>query len=78
MMGYKQHVSAKVVEQGEDNHAEHSDTSSALDDVNHTNMTGHRQHEKMPRFLRSNQFTAGPTPLHLPGIKLCNIAISNL
>ena len=29
MMGYKQHVSAKVIEQG-DNHAEHSDTSSAL------------------------------------------------
>ena len=46
MMGYKQHVSAKVIEQGEDNHAEHSDTSSALDYVNHTNMTWHEQHEE--------------------------------
>ena len=64
MMGHKQHVSAKVIEQGEGNHTEHSDTSSAIDHVNHSNITGDMQHEKMPKLLRSNQFTAGPMPLH--------------
>ena len=46
MMGHKQHVSAKVIEQGEGNHTEHSDTSSAIDHVNHSNITGDMQHEK--------------------------------
>jgi len=46
MMGHKQHASAKVIEQGEDNHTEHSDTPFAIDHVNHSNMTGHMQHEK--------------------------------
>lgn len=46
MMGYKQHVSAKVIEQGKGNHTEHSDTPSAIDHVNHSNITGHMQYKK--------------------------------
>ncbi|MGI1794877.1 copper resistance system multicopper oxidase [Acinetobacter variabilis] len=46
MMRHEQHASAKIIEQEEDNHAEHSDTSSAIDHVNHSNITGHMQHIK--------------------------------